>query len=63
MNKTAGVMGFPISHSLSPRLHGYWIKKYGLDASYKAREVKPEDLEKTLRDLPKKCASDNEIFR
>ena len=29
-----GVIGHPISQSLSPRLHGRWIEKYGLDARY-----------------------------
>lgn len=63
MKKAAGVMGFPISHSLSPRLHGYWINKYDLDAVYVAREVKPEELRKTLQELPKHCAERGEIFR
>jgi shikimate dehydrogenase len=44
MSYYAGVMGFPIVHSMSPRLHGYWIKKYKLDAAYEALEVKPEEL-------------------
>jgi len=63
MKKNAGVMGFPISHSLSPRLHGYWIEKYGLQARYLAREVKPENLEEELRSLPGRCQEDQEIFR
>lgn len=63
MKKAAGVMGFPVSHSLSPRLHGYWINKYDLDAVYVAREVKPEELRKTLQELPKHCAEKDEIFR
>ena len=32
--KVAGVIGSPIHHSLSPRLHGAWIKALGLDAIY-----------------------------
>jgi len=63
MKLNAGVMGSPISHSLSPRLHGYWIKKYGLDARYLAREVKPEILEQTLKDLPRLCLEQGERFR
>ncbi|MCG8494305.1 MAG: shikimate dehydrogenase [Sneathiellales bacterium] len=63
MIKNAGVMGFPISHSLSPRLHGYWIEKYDLQARYLAREVKPENLENELRSLPERCLQDQEIFR
>ncbi len=26
----AGVIGNPISHSLSPKLHSYWLKRYGI---------------------------------
>ena len=56
-------MGSPITHSLSPRLHGFWIKKYGLDASYLAREVKPDLLEDILKNLPEACAKRGENFR
>src|SRR5271155_5554822 len=48
----AGVMGWPVNHSLSPRLHGWWLKKYGIDGSYEALPVEPENLRRALRDLP-----------
>jgi len=32
--KVAGVVGSPVRHSLSPRLHGAWIRALDLDASY-----------------------------
>ncbi len=51
MTKKAAVLGYPISHSLSPKLHGYWIKQYGLDASYEAIEVKPENVKETFNRL------------
>ncbi|GLQ04935.1 shikimate dehydrogenase [Sneathiella chinensis] len=63
MKKIANVMGSPISHSLSPRLHGYWIRKYGLDADYVAREVTPEVLEQTLRSLKGEYAREDILFR
>ncbi len=40
----AGVMGWPVKHSLSPALHGHWLKRYGIDGSYEAWPVRPEDL-------------------
>ncbi|WP_333712163.1 shikimate dehydrogenase [Yoonia sp.] len=49
----AAVIGNPISHSLSPKLHGYWLKRYGLDGSYTALEVSEDQLEETLSRLPK----------
>ncbi len=32
----AGVVGYPVSHSLSPLLHNYWLEKYGIDGAYMA---------------------------
>ena len=48
----ACVIGNPISHSLSPKLHSFWLERYGLDGSYTALQVTEQDLEKTLRALP-----------
>ena len=48
----AGVIGNPISHSLSPKLHGHWLRRYGIDGSYDALQVTEDSLERTLRSLP-----------
>jgi len=47
----AGVMGWPVAHSRSPALHGYWLKAYAIDGTYERLAVKPEDLEQELRAL------------
>ena len=49
----AGVMGWPVGHSRSPRLHGYWLEQLGLDGAYLPLAVRPDDLESALRALPK----------
>ncbi len=49
----AGVMGWPISHSLSPRLHSYWLKENGIDGAYVPLPVSPDNLEHALKALPK----------
>ncbi|WP_162914590.1 shikimate dehydrogenase [Desertibaculum subflavum] len=49
----AGLMGWPVSHSRSPRLHGFWIDKHRLDAAYIPMAVRPEDFSAALRALPK----------
>ncbi|MEQ8195376.1 MAG: shikimate dehydrogenase [Rhodospirillales bacterium] len=49
----AGVMGWPISHSLSPRLHGFWLAQYGIAGAYEAIAVRPEDFAATFRGLGK----------
>lgn len=47
----ACVIGFPAKHSRSPKLHGYWIRKYALDAEYRAEEITPEAIEAFVTNL------------
>jgi shikimate dehydrogenase len=49
----AGVIGQPVAHSRSPRLHGYWLARYGLAGHYVPLEVAQPDLEAVLRILPR----------
>ncbi|MBY0509430.1 MAG: shikimate dehydrogenase, partial [Rhodospirillaceae bacterium] len=53
MTLKAGVMGWPVDHSRSPALHGFWLKTLGIDGSYVRLPVKPENLTEALRDLPR----------
>lgn len=48
----AGVMGWPIAHSRSPRLHNYWLQKYGLTGAYVLLPVQPENLRAAIAGLP-----------
>ncbi|MCX7302791.1 MAG: shikimate dehydrogenase [Hyphomicrobiales bacterium] len=38
----AFVCGHPIAHSRSPKIHGYWLERYGLTGSYEAIDVAPD---------------------
>lgn len=49
----AGVIGSPIAHSKSPRLHGYWLQKYGLRGHYIPMDVSQSDLKEVVHALPK----------
>ena len=49
--RAACVIGWPAKHSRSPKLHGYWIKKYGIDGDYRAEDVKPEEFPAFLLSL------------
>jgi len=40
----AFVIGHPIAHSRSPLIHGYWLRKYGLDGTYEAIDIAPTVL-------------------
>lgn len=48
----AGVIGDPIAHSLSPRLHGHWLTRYGLKGHYVPLHVSHGTLADALRILP-----------
>lgn len=50
--KIAGVMGWPVGHSRSPRLHNYWLQHYGIDGAYVPLPVAPQNLPQALRALP-----------
>jgi len=44
MNKTFGIIGNPVEHSLSPLLHNYWLKKYDIDAIYSIIKIEEDGL-------------------
>jgi shikimate dehydrogenase len=46
--RLAGVMGWPVGHSLSPRLHNYWLERYGIDGAYVPLPVAPEHFADAL---------------
>ncbi|KAB2543113.1 shikimate dehydrogenase [Salipiger aestuarii] len=49
----AGVIGAPVGHSRSPRLHGHWLKTHGLPGHYVPLEIAADVFEDALRMLPK----------
>lgn len=49
----AGVIGSPIAHSRSPRLHTYWLRKYGIAGHYVPLDVAQVDLAQVISALPK----------
>jgi shikimate dehydrogenase len=51
--RLAGVIGWPVGHSLSPVLHGHWFEHHGIAGAYAALPVRPEDLALAFRALPK----------
>ena len=49
--RRACVIGWPIEHSRSPAIHGYWLKHYKIDGDYRAEAVRPEDVAAFLNSL------------
>ena len=50
--RLAGVMGWPVAHSRSPRLHGFWLAQHDIDGAYLPLPVHPQNLAAALRALP-----------
>lgn len=48
----AGVIAWPVSHSLSPVLHRHWLDIYHINGTYDPIAVTPDDFPATLRSLP-----------
>jgi shikimate dehydrogenase len=51
MKKIFLVIGNPIDHSLSPKLHNYWIKKYKIDAVYEKKLSNNNELEGLISNI------------
>jgi len=49
--KRACVVGWPVSHSRSPLIHGYWLERYGIAGSYSRAAVEPAQAADFLRNL------------
>jgi shikimate dehydrogenase len=52
-SRLAGVLGWPVAHSRSPQLHGYWLDQHGIDGAYVPLPVAPVDLVDCVRALPR----------
>jgi len=48
----AAVIGHPVAHSRSPRLHRHWLQTLGLPGDYVALTVAQPDLAQVLRTMP-----------
>ncbi|EHL96009.1 shikimate dehydrogenase [Acetobacteraceae bacterium AT-5844] len=51
--RLAGVLGWPVSHSRSPQLHGFWLRRHGIDGAYLPLPVAPADFAEAVRALVK----------
>ena len=49
--RLAGIIGWPVSHSRSPRLHGFWLERHKIDGAYVPLAIKPEDFPAAVRGL------------
>jgi shikimate dehydrogenase len=51
VTKRACVIGYPVAHSRSPLIHGYWLREHKIDGEYTRREVKPGEADQFLKNF------------
>jgi shikimate dehydrogenase len=51
--RLAGVIGYPVAHSRSPRLHGTWLERHGIDGAYLPLAIPPDDFAACVAALAK----------
>lgn len=49
--RVAGIIGWPVSHSRSPRLHGFWLERHKIDGAYVPLPIHPEQFNVGVRGL------------
>jgi shikimate dehydrogenase len=49
--RVAGVMGWPARQSLSPRLHGFWLREHAINGAFVPLPTRPEDFSTVLRGI------------
>ena len=54
IEKKYGIIGSPLTHSLSPLLHNFWFKKYNVNASYKLIEIKIGQIGEIINKIKKR---------
>ena len=45
------VIGNPIDHSLSPKLHNFWFKKNKIDAIYEKKFLEEKEIPKLIKSI------------
>jgi shikimate dehydrogenase len=49
--RVAGIAGWPVTYSRSPRLHGFWLRRHGIDGTYIPLRIRPGDFATAMRGL------------
>jgi shikimate dehydrogenase len=49
--RLAGITGWPVSHSRSPRLHGFWLRRHNIDGAYLPLPIEPANFPAAIKGL------------
>ena len=52
--KSFGIIGNPVSHSLSPVLHNYWFNKYNIEATYSLFNIEEQEIKTIVNVMAQK---------
>ena len=51
MTKKYFIIGNPVKHSLSPKIHNFWFKQNNIDATYEKKEISESKLPEVVKDI------------
>ena len=54
IEKKFGIIGKPLSHSLSPLLHSFWFKKNNIEGNYSLLEIERDQIEMIINQIREK---------
>ena len=49
--QVAGIAGWPVTYSRSPRLHGFWLQRHGIDGAYIPLPIRAGEFAIAMRGL------------
>ena len=55
------VIGNPVEHSLSPKLHNFWIKKNNINAFYDKKKLEENEIENFIKNIKKKIIAGSNV--
>ena len=56
------VIGNPIKHSLSPKIHNFWIKQNNINAIYEKKEINQKNIKELILEIREEKNSWNECY-
>ena len=55
------VIGNPVEHSLSPKLHNFWIKKNNINAFYDKKKLEENEIENFIENIKRKVITGSNV--
>ncbi|MGH7155000.1 MAG: shikimate dehydrogenase [Acetobacteraceae bacterium] len=49
--RVAGIAGWPVEHSRSPLIHGFWLRRHGIDGAYVPLPIRSTEFDRAMRGL------------